>query len=132
MPYIWGLGGLSQRTLIPPERRWDVVYFNPGDLEWPVGLNILSGVPHDARHLVVSSFLETCKSLWWPDADYPRLEYVLGHALLALLEIEGATLLGVHKLLTAASYRASVTKRLTDPVVRGFWSVEYEGYGPKL
>jgi hypothetical protein len=40
---------------IPPHRTDDVAYFNPADLEYPVGLNPLQKTPRDRHHLVVDS-----------------------------------------------------------------------------
>src|SRR2546428_10262226 len=46
-------GDLAEDILnhIPPWRADHLVYFNPGDLEFPIGLNLLANVPPDERHL---------------------------------------------------------------------------------
>src|SRR5438132_8007063 len=42
-------GDLAEELLdhFPPSRSRDLVYFNPSDLEFPVGLNLLASVPPD-------------------------------------------------------------------------------------
>ena len=43
---------------IPRNRIEDVVYFNPADLEYPIGLNLLGSTAPDERHLVASGALD--------------------------------------------------------------------------
>jgi hypothetical protein len=49
-------GDLAAELLdqIPSSRADHLVYFNPGDLDFPVGLNLLANVAPDDRHLVAS------------------------------------------------------------------------------
>jgi type IV secretory pathway TraG/TraD family ATPase VirD4 len=42
---------------IPRHRIEDVAFFNPADMEYPVGFNVLGSVPQDGRHLVASGML---------------------------------------------------------------------------
>ncbi|MBI1784696.1 type IV secretion system DNA-binding domain-containing protein [Candidatus Sumerlaeota bacterium] len=49
---------------IPRRRTDDLVYFNPADLEHPVGFNLLERVPEDRRPLVASSVVSVFKSIW--------------------------------------------------------------------
>jgi Helicase HerA, central domain len=59
-------GGVAEELLdcIPPHRTDDVAYFNPADLEYPVGLNPLQKTHRDVHHLVVDSTIATFKSIW--------------------------------------------------------------------
>src|ERR1700722_11229423 len=52
-------GDLAEELLdcIPPRRADDLVYFHPGDLEFPIGLNLLANVPPDERNLVASGIV---------------------------------------------------------------------------
>jgi len=122
-------GDLAEDILdfIPAWRVRDVVYFDPGDLENPVGFNPLEDVEPDRRHLVCSGIIEVFKKMW-ADSWGPRLEYVLRHAILALLEVPGSTLLGVMRMLSDRGYRRKVVERLSDPVVKNFWRREFERY----
>lgn len=42
---------------IPSSRVDDVIYLNPADLEYPIGINPLGKVPSERRHLLVSGLL---------------------------------------------------------------------------
>src|SRR3954469_19669436 len=59
-------GDLARDVLdaIPRRRTNDVLYFNPGDLARPVGLNLLPKVSRDAAHLVVSGVLSAFRGIW--------------------------------------------------------------------
>jgi hypothetical protein len=126
-------GDLAEELLdhIPPQRADHLVYFNPGDIEFPVGLNVLGSVPPDDRHLVASGIVSSFKAIW-RDSWGPRLEYILYNAVSALLECRNQTLLGVNRLLTDDAYRAKVVRQITDPFIRAFWAEEYENYDERF
>ena len=126
-------GDLAEDILncIPPSRANDLVYFNPGDLEYPVGLNLLADVPPDERHLVASGIVGACKNIWH-DSWGPRLEYIFYNALAALLDCPNTSLLGVNRMLTDDTYRAWVIRQIKDPFIRNFWVNEFGGYDPRF
>lgn len=126
-------GDLASEILnhIPPHRADQLCYFNPGDLEFPVGFNLLWNVPPDRRHLVASGIVRAFKTIW-RDSWGPRLEYILYNALSALLDVPDATLLGVNRLLTDDQFRAQVIRQVTDPFIRTYWQEEYAGYEPRF
>ena len=102
-------GDLAEELLnhISPKRADHLVYFNPGDLEFPIGLNVIGNVTPDGRHLVASGIVGAFKAIW-RDSWGPRLEYILYNAVSALLECRNQTLLGVNRLLIDDEYRAKV------------------------
>ena len=59
-------GDLSEELLnhFPPSRADDLVYFNPADVEHPIGFNPLADVPIEDRHLVASGIVGALKSIW--------------------------------------------------------------------
>jgi energy-coupling factor transporter ATP-binding protein EcfA2 len=126
-------GDLAEELLhhIPPHRTDHLVYFNPGDLEYPVGLNLLANVASDDRHLVASGIVSAFKGIW-RDSWGPRLEYILYNAVAALLDCPNASLLGVNRMLTDEKYRAWVIRQVKDPFIRAFWAEEYAGYDPRF
>jgi hypothetical protein len=126
-------GDLAEELLshIPPRRADHLCYFNPGDLEFPVGMNLIGNVPPDNRHLVASGIVGAFKGIW-RDSWGPRLEYILYNAVSALLDCQNATLLGVNRLLVDEKYRAGVVRQINDPFIRAFWQEEYEGYDPRF
>lgn len=122
-------GDLAREVLglVPRSRTNDVIYFNPGDLVRPVGLNLLTPVPRDANHLVVSGLVSAFRGIWGASWG-PRLEYILGYALAALLEHGGLTILALPRLLSDDTFRERVAAKVRDPVVRAFWRDEYARY----
>ena len=122
-------GDLAEELLshIPPKRANHLVYFNPGDIEFPVGLNLLAHVAPDDRHLVASGIVSAFKGIW-RDSWGPRLEYILYNAVSALLDCRNATLLGVNRMLTDETYREKVVRQIKDSFIRAFWADEFAGY----
>src|SRR5436190_21952463 len=118
-------------NLIPAHRADDVVYFDPGDLEFPVGFNVFYNVSQERRHLVASGLVGACKSIWrrsW----WPRMEYILYAAAAALLDCENTSLLGLQRMLVDARYRGWVVKQIEDPLVRSFWEDEFARYDQRF
>jgi len=126
-------GDLAEELLhhISPARADHLVYFNPGDLEFPIGLNVLANVAPDNRHLVASGVVSAFKGIW-RDSWGPRLEYILYNAVSALLDCRNATLLGVNRMLTDYRFRAKVIRQIKDPFIRAFWADEYESYDERF
>ena len=126
-------GDLAEELLhhIPPNRADHLVYFNPGDIEFPIGLNLLANVAADGRHLVASGIVSAFKGIWH-DSWGPRLEYILHNAVSALLDCRNATLLGVSRMLSDEAYRAKVIRQIKDPFIRAFWAEEYAGYDQRF
>ncbi|MEJ0091333.1 MAG: type IV secretion system DNA-binding domain-containing protein [Limisphaerales bacterium] len=126
-------GDLAEELLnhIPPRRADHLVYFNPGDIEFPIGLNLFANVAPDDRHLVASGIVGAFKSIW-RDSWGPRLEYILYNAISALLDCRNTTLLGVNRMLTDDAYRAKVIRQIKDPFIKAFWAEEYENYDERF
>ncbi|MCE9608839.1 MAG: type IV secretion system DNA-binding domain-containing protein [Chthoniobacter sp.] len=126
-------GDLAEELLdcIPPHRADDLVYFHPGDLDFPIGLNLIANVAPDDRHLVASGIVGALKGIW-RDSWGPRLEYILYNAIAALLDCPNTSLLGVNRMLTDADYRRRIVAKVRDPFVRAFWTDEYENYDARF
>jgi type IV secretory system conjugative DNA transfer VirD4/TraG family protein len=122
-------GDLARDVLdaIPRARTNEVLHFAPGDLARPVGLNLLPKVAQDEEHLVVAGVLSAFRGIWGSSWG-PRLEYILGHALAALLDHGGLTILALPRLLSDDAFRERLTARVRDPVLRAFWREEYARY----
>ncbi len=113
--------------LIPPWRTDDLIYFDPSDLEHPVGLNLFSHVEPDRRHLVTSGIISAFKSIWG-DSWGPRMEYILANAISALLECQNVSLLGIQRMLVDDLYQQWVLRQVKDPAVRQFWESEFASW----
>jgi len=96
---------------IPRGRTNEVLHFNPGDLARPVGLNLLPKVAQDEEHLVVAGVLAAFRGIWGSSWG-PRLEYILGHALAALLDHGGLTILALLRLLSDDAFRERLTAKI--------------------
>ncbi len=119
-------GDLAQQALglIPPERSHSVVYINPADLEFPVGLNVLENIPFDQRAALASSIVAAFKNLW-SSSWGPRLEHILYNSVALLLDQEDTSLVSMVRLLDDKAYRTRLIKNARDPIVQRFWEVEY-------
>ncbi len=126
-------GDFAEQLLkfIPENRIDDVIYFNPADIDFPIGFNPLEKVGDEYRHLVASGLMGIFKKIW-PDVWSARMEYILNNSLLSLLEYPGSTLLGIMRLLTDKNYRDEVVEHLTDPVVKSFWVNEFARYNQRF
>ncbi|MDO8552893.1 MAG: type IV secretion system DNA-binding domain-containing protein [bacterium] len=122
-------GATAEKLLnfVPHNRIKDVVYFAPFDTDNPIGFNIMEDVGFDKRHLVVSGLMGALKRIW-VDAWSARMEYILQNTLLALLEYPGSTLLDVNRMLTNKAFRADVVTKITDPLVKSFWTEEFAAF----
>ncbi len=112
---------------IPPERINDVVYFNPADLSYPVAFNVMENVDPAHRHLISSGLMGVFKKIW-PDVWSARMEYILNNAILALLEYPDSTLLGINRMFADPEFRKKVVDKITDPIVKAYWTHEYAKY----
>jgi len=130
--YVDPHGDTAEKILdyIPSNRINDVVYFNPADMEFPVGFNILETVNENQKHLVASGLMGVFKKIW-PDVWSPRMEYILLNCVLALLDYPGASLMGINRLLVDQEYRTRVIAKIRDPIVKTFWVAEFTNWEVK-
>jgi hypothetical protein len=115
---------------IPKERAGDVIYFNPSDIDWPIGFNIMEIKDPNTRHLIAAGLMGVFKKIW-PDVWSARMEYILNNCILALLEFPGSTLLGINRMLADLDYRKKVIKYIVDPVIKSFWTQEFARYSQR-
>jgi hypothetical protein len=123
-------GDLAEAVLahVPRPRTNDLVYFNPADGERPIGFNPLAGVPDALKPIVTDGVVSAFRHVW-PDSWGPRLDYILTNAVRALLDVPGATLLMLPRLLIDDAFRVRlILDHVRDPLVRAFWLNEYAGY----
>ncbi|HUI29697.1 MAG TPA: type IV secretion system DNA-binding domain-containing protein [Candidatus Acidoferrales bacterium] len=126
-------GDLAESLLhhVPKERIRDVIYFNPGELEYPIAFNPLEDISKDFHHLVVSGLISVFKKIW-SEFWGPRLEHILRYSLFTLLEYPGATLLDITRLLTEVGFRNKVLGYVKRPEIRAFWTYEFDKYSQWL
>lgn len=131
-------GDLAERVLglVPPERVEDVIYFNPADLERPIGLNMLEYDPKypEAKTFVVNELLEIFEKLYNLKAlgfGGPVFEQYMRNSLLLVMEdpASGNTLIEVPKVLADANFRKYKLSKCKNIVVKNFWELEAEKAG---
>lgn len=109
---------------IPENRLQDVVIFDPGDTEFPVGLNLIESDSKDDKSLITDGIVSVFKKEF-ADSWGPRLEYILTNAILTLLHCQNVSLLVLPRLLTDTNYRMFLLKQVKDPILLAFWEEEY-------
>jgi len=131
-------GDLAEKVLalIPPSRAEDVIYFNPGDVEKPLGLNMLEYDPlfPESKTFVVNELLEIFEKLYNLKAHGfggPIFEQYMRNALLLVMEDleSGNTLIEVSKVLADANFREYKLSKCKNIVVKNFWEMEAEKAG---
>ncbi len=111
-------------SYIPPNRIDDVVYFNPTDVENPVGFNLLELKDKSQRDFIADGVVEVFKKQFG-DSWGPRLQYILTNTVATALEAQGTTLLAILRLLLDNNYRKFILKQVDDPILYKFWTEEY-------
>lgn len=121
--------------MIPPERAEDVIYFNPGDIERPMGLNMLEYDPNfpEQKSFLANEMINIFKKIFpeAPEGLGPMFQqYMRGALLLVMDDIEsGATLLEVPKVLADSQFRKYKLSKTNNVVVKDFWEKEAEKAG---
>lgn len=116
---------------IPSNRVNDIVYLNPADSDFPIAFNPLESVDTKYKHLVASGLMGVFTKIWagvWS----ARMEYILNNTILALLDSQGSTLLGIARMLVNRAYRKKIVDNIKDPVVKSFWVDEFANYNDKF
>lgn len=117
--------------LVPPDRHDDLIYLDVPDTKKVWHFNPLADVPKEKRALAAAFIVDVFSKLW-PDEWGPRLEHLLRNVIFTLLEVQGASLGDIPRLLTDSRFRGAIVPKLSNPEVRRFWQREYEGYSMKF
>jgi Helicase HerA, central domain len=127
-------GDMAETILqyVPPERVKDVIYFNPDDLMYPIGLNLLELTPGltgkallREKDLITESVISVFRKIFSEeDAGGHRIEYVLRNAIQTALTVPDATLFTIFNLLNDPKYRRSIIKNLDNKDLKNFWANE--------
>jgi len=120
--------------VVPKERAEDVIYFNPGDMERPMGLNMLEYDPAypEQKTFIVNELMAIFDKLYdLKTTGGPMFEQYTRNALQLLLDDpnEGATLMEVPRVLADAVYRKRLLAKCQNMVVKDFWEKEAEKAG---
>ena len=114
---------------VPSERLADVIYFDPSDLDRPLGLNMIDynfDRPEE-KTFIVNEMQGIFNKLFTAETMGPMFEQYMRNALLLLMEDmpnEPATLIEVPRVFTDAEFRKRKISRIHNPVVVDFWEKE--------
>jgi len=122
--------------LIPENRIKDVVYFNPDDISFPVGLNLLE-LPTDVtgdlllreKELITESIISLFHKIYDDKYSGPRMEYILRNTIHTAFITPNPTLFTIYKLLINEDYRNQVIPKLQDENLIDFWKYEFSKAG---
>ncbi|KCV82450.1 hypothetical protein ATO10_05896 [Actibacterium atlanticum] len=96
----------------------------PADPDCAYGYNPLTSVPSRYRPLVASGLIDAFKKQW-ADAWGVRMEHLMRHAVLTLLDQPRADLRDVLPLFLDKHLRAQMLSNVQDPQLRFFWQEEF-------
>ena len=107
---------------IPRSRADDVIYFNPGDLERPIGINLLEADTPEEKELVAMDAMNIMIKLYGEEVFGPRIQDYFRNGCLTLLEDpEGGALTDMVRLFTDDDYQKLKVEHVKNPIIRSFW-----------
>lgn len=120
-------------SCVPKHRAKDVIIFNPGDKERPLGLNLLETKNRDQWDRASLDAMEIFIKLFGNEIFGPRIQHYFRNACLTLMEDqeEGATLIDVPRMFIDEDFQRYKVSKVTNPVVRSFWEGEIANTGQR-
>lgn len=114
---------------VPEERIDDVIYFDPADIEHPVGMNMFEFTSEDQKDFIVQEGISMLQSLFDPqNQGYfgPRGQHMFRNAALLLMsDPKGATFIDIPQCFTDPEFVKSKLKYVTDKAVYDYWTKEF-------
>ncbi|HEV2412895.1 MAG TPA: ATP-binding protein [Candidatus Saccharimonadales bacterium] len=115
-------------NMVPKERIEDVIYFSPGDMEYPMGLNLFEFKSSDERDFLVQEAINMLYKLYDPQHTGimgPRYESLFRNvALTVMADPAGSSFIDIPKVFTDKDYQKEKMKHVTDQTVLDFWNKE--------
>ena len=126
-PHGDAVEALLQR--VPEERIDDVIYFDPADIEHPVGMNMFEYTSEDQKDFIVQEGISMLQSLFDPQNQGffgPRGQHMFRNAALLLMsDPAGATFIDIPQCFTDPEFVKSKLKYVTDKAVYDYWTKEF-------
>lgn len=115
--------------MIPKERLDDVIYFNPGDTDNPLGFNMFEAKDDSEMDFIIGETNSMLKSLYDPGNTGivgPRMENIVRNAALLLMsDPEGGTFMDIPKVLIDPEFTKPKIKYLRNQRAIDFWTKEW-------
>jgi hypothetical protein len=116
-------------SLIPKERTEDVIYFNPSDMDFPMGLNLFEFTSPEQKDFLIQEAINILYKLYDPNRQGmigARFEHIFTNcALLLMADPKGGTFIDIPKVLVDPDFMKSKLKYVTDQNVLDFWTKEW-------
>jgi hypothetical protein len=111
---------------IPANRIEDVIYFNPGDVNRPMGMNMLEYDPNfpEQKTFIINELLEIFNKLYdMKTAGGPMFEQYFRNATALVMDdpASGNTLLEINRVFVDKKFRDYKLSKTTNPLVKIFW-----------
>lgn len=107
---------------IPRERADDVIYFNPADLERPMGLNLLEAGTDEEKDMVALDAMNIMIKLFDEEIFGPRIQDYFRNGCLTLMDDpEGGALTDIVRLFTDDDFQRFKVSKVKNPIVKSFW-----------
>lgn len=114
--------------MVPKERVEDVIYFSPGDMDHPIGLNLFEFENQDQRDFLIQETIAMLYRLYDPGHTGiigPRYEHWFRNAALTIMsDPNGSTFIDVPQVFNDQSFTDEKMKYVTDRTVLDFWNKE--------
>ena len=114
--------------MVPKERVEDVIYFSPGDMEMPIGLNLFEFETQDQQDFLIQESIAMIYSLYDPGHTGivgPRFEsWFRNAALTVMADPKGSSFLDVQQVFIDQPFADEKIKHVTNRTVLDFWNKE--------
>lgn len=114
---------------VPEERIDDVIYFEPADIEHPIGMNMFEYASEDQKDFIVQEGISMLTSLFDPNNQGyfgPRGQHMFRNAALLLMaDPNGATFIDIPQCFTDPEFVKSKLKYVKDKAVYDYWTKEF-------
>ncbi|MGB5025626.1 MAG: type IV secretion system DNA-binding domain-containing protein [Saprospiraceae bacterium] len=112
---------------IPEWRKKDLIYFDITNPKLNLRYNPFKRVSYEKRSLVASGILDVFSKLW-DSAWGVKLEHILRHAILTLLDQPEADVGDIVEILLNKSFRRNALRYVKSESVKKFWEREFPEY----
>lgn len=114
---------------VPENRIDDVIYFDPADMEHPVGMNMFEFQNEDQKDFIVQEGISMLQSLFDPNNQGyfgPRGQHMFRNAALLLMaDPNGATFIDIPQCFTDPAFVKSKLRYVKDKAVYDYWTKEF-------